>query len=51
MAKSRKQLIVGMLVAIELLICVTVFALVRASGSAFPRGPFLYVADRRWFQW
>jgi hypothetical protein len=34
MAKSRKQLLVGILVAIEMLIFVAVFAVVRASGSA-----------------
>jgi DUF4097 and DUF4098 domain-containing protein YvlB len=45
MAKSRKQLIVGILVAIETIICVIVFALVAASGSAFPRARFLYAAD------
>jgi DUF4097 and DUF4098 domain-containing protein YvlB len=47
MSRNRKLVIVGALVAVEVLICVAIVALLAASGLVLPRARFLYVADTR----
>jgi len=47
MNRKRKRLIVGALIAVELLICVAIVAGLATFRFVFPRVRFLYVADTR----
>jgi DUF4097 and DUF4098 domain-containing protein YvlB len=45
MSRNRKLIIVGALIAIEVLLCVAVVAVLATARFAFPRARFFYVAD------